>query len=107
MNGLKTRGAQSWKDIVVTSHCLHSIIIELSGAGWAWDAGVSCGMRDPTDASTLAKTQMVLKGTAHSTESGTMPKARPFHSQSLNCTKTEILFSPFCPAPNRALAFSS
>lgn len=62
MNGLKTRDAQSWKDIVLTCCCLHNITIELSGAGWAWDAGVTRGMRDPTDANALGEDPDGIEG---------------------------------------------
>ena len=53
MNGLKTHDAQSWN--VIACCCLHNITIELSGAGWAWDAGVTKGDRDPSDANALGE----------------------------------------------------
>lgn len=52
---------------VVTCCCLHNITIELSGAGWAWDAGVTRGNRGPPMREHRAKIQVVLRGTTHST----------------------------------------
>jgi hypothetical protein len=62
MNGLKTRDAQSWADIVTTCCCLHNITIELSGAGWAWDAGVTKGERDHSDANALGEDPNAIDG---------------------------------------------
>lgn len=48
-NGLKTRDPDMWNDMVLCCICLHNVTIEVSGAGWAWDAGVVRGDRDPLD----------------------------------------------------------
>jgi hypothetical protein len=62
MNGLKTRDVDSWNDIVVTCCCLHNITIELSGAGWAWNAGVTQGERDPSDPNALGEDPNAVNG---------------------------------------------
>ena len=38
-----------WNDIVLCCCTLHNVTIEVSGAGWAWDAGVVRGSLDPSD----------------------------------------------------------
>ena len=48
-NGLKTRDSSMWNDIVLCCCTLHNVTIEVSGAGWAWDAGVVRGSLDPSD----------------------------------------------------------
>lgn len=48
-NGLKCRDPQQWNDIIMCCCTLHNITIEISGAGWAWNAGVVRGDRDPSD----------------------------------------------------------
>ena len=62
MNGLKTRDVQSWNEIVITCCCLHNITIELSGAGWAWNAGVTQGDRDPSDENALGQDPSNIDG---------------------------------------------
>ena len=62
MNGLKTRDTESWNDIVITCCCLHNITIELSEAGWAWDAGVTSGDRDPSDVNALGEDPNAMEG---------------------------------------------
>jgi hypothetical protein len=54
-NGLKTRDTQLWKSIIVCCCTLHNVTIEISGAGWDWDAGVVRGDRDPSDPHTYAE----------------------------------------------------
>jgi hypothetical protein len=48
-NGIKTRDSQFLKDIILCCCTLHSVTIEVPGAGWDWDAGVVRGDRDPWD----------------------------------------------------------
>jgi hypothetical protein len=59
-NGLKTRDTQFWKSIIVCCCTLHNVTIEVSGAGWDWDAGVVHGDRDPSDRHAYAEDPDVL-----------------------------------------------
>ena len=54
-NGIKTRDPQFWKGIILCCCTLHNVTIEVSGAGWDWDAGVVRGDRDPSDRHTYSE----------------------------------------------------